>query len=1074
MKELNWRRRLLASSVLAGAFAAMGTPMAIAQGTDDEPVETVPVAEEAEARQETVLVTGSRIGRTGVELTQPTEIVNSDFIEIRSLTNAADAVLQIPGVVGVTPQLVNNETSGSNAVGQNVVSLFNLGSQRTLTLIDGRRFVSSNPPAGGSAGAGSQVDLNNLPMGLVDRVEVVKVGGAAVYGADAVAGVVNYVLKRDFEGVEVSGDYRTYGGSAFDNYAEEGSIRGLMGGNFDNGRGNVVLALEYNNLPSIARASIPSRNEQWSSFTPLGDQAVPRADGTVPTNQVRLISNPRAGILSVNGLITPGDLALTNFGIGSWGGTTGLIQFDGNGGIASYDPGQPTNNSVWASGGDGLDLALTNTTQEGYERYNTALLGTYELTPEITFKTSIFRNRTTAVNTGYQLNYSSGAFGGTSAAFLFDTGNPYLEPTAAGTINGAFDTYAASEQAFCASLPTGTPAQVTAQANCFAAVPTRNTDGSAPFYLHKAWLDFGAYPVRNENNVESYHFGFEGAFGALERDWNWELNYQQGRSTIFSSLTAANDQRWFAAMDVGTNPSTGQIDCRFNYEAGYDDVLKAQGFGVTDTESLLGTVGSCVPYNPFGANGQDAIDYISVNATTFTEIEQEIVSGYLSTDSIFALPAGGIGLAVGFENRSEYANTEVDGTSKLGVSRNGITTGAEGGYRSWDIYAETLIPLVSADMSIPFIQELNLESSYRKMDNDRSGSDEAWAAGANFAPIQDIRFRANYAQTVRAPAVTELFQPQSLVSDFAADPCSAQNLGNGPRPDVRQANCIADGVPAGFVSLAGNASRRGTSGGNSNLTNEQAVSVNFGLVFQPRFIEGFTFTADYTKIDISNAIVEFTLTNIMEACYDATDFPNAFCGQFVRGPDFQLPATDAYTSGFVNAALRQFDVVELAARYTNEINAIPLVGGLTGDADLGTFDILARAYNVQTDTVSNTGSDFNDTVGQYNNPKWRGDITLTHSLNRLTTFLDVNYQGSGVRNVFQTEPLQYIDQDGNPFTNVDAVWTFDVGAQYDLTDSISLRGSVTNVGDWYPDPVEISLGRGTYGRVWTIGATARF
>ena len=1039
MKELNWRRRLLASSVLAGAFAAMGTPMAVAQGADDEPVETVPVAEEAEARQETVLVTGSRIGRTGVELTQPTEIVNSDYIEIRSLTNAADAVLQIPGVVGITPQLVNNETSGSNAVGQNVVSLFNLGSQRTLTLVDGRRFVSSNPPAGGTAGAGSQVDLNNLPMGLVDRVEVVKVGGAAVYGADAVAGVVNYVLKRDFEGVEVSGDYRTYGGSAFDNYAEEGSIRGLMGGNFDDGRGNIVLALEYNNLPSIARASIPSRNEQWSSFTPTAENAVPRADGSVPVNQVRLIPNPRAGILSVGGLISPGDLAITNLGLGSWGGSTGFIQFDssGNGQVVPYDPGIATDNAVWASGGDGLDLALTNTTQEGYERYNTALLGTYELTPEITFKTSIFRNRTTAVNTGYQLNYSSGAFGGTSAAFLFDTSNPFLTDQARAAIEGA-------------------------------------AGGPTEFYLHKAWLDFGAYPVRNENNVESYHFGFEGAFGALERDWNWELNYQQGRSTIFSSITAANDQRWFAAMDVGTNPSTGQIDCRFNYEAGYDDVLKAQGFGVTDTESLLGTVGSCVPYNPFGANGQDAIDYISVNATTFTEIEQEIVSGYLSTDSIFALPAGGIGLAVGFENRSEYANTEVDGTSKLGVSRNGITTGAEGGYRSWDIYAETLIPLVSDDMDIPFVQELNLESSYRKIDNDRSGSDEAWAVGANFAPIQDIRFRANYAQTVRAPAVTELFQPQSLVSDFAADPCSAQNLGNGPRPDVRQANCIADGVPAGFVSLAGNASRRGTSGGNSNLTNEQAVSVNFGMVFQPRFIEGLTFSADYTKIDISNAIVEFTLTNIMEACYDATDFPNAFCGQFVRGPDFQLPATDAYPSGFVNAALRQFDVVELAARYTNEINAIPLVGGLTGDADLGTFDVLARAYNVQTDTVSNTGSDFNDNVGQYNNPTWRGDITLTHSLNRLTSFLDVNYQGSGARNVFQTEPLQYIDQDGNPFTNVDSVWTFDVGAQYDLTDSITVRGSITNVGDWYPDPVEISLGRGTYGRVWTIGATARF
>lgn len=1014
--------------------------MAIAQAEDDV-VETVPAdtTGEGEARQQTVVVTGSRIARTGYDLTQPTEIVGSDYIEMRSLTNAADAALSIPGVVGITPQLVNNETSGANAVGQNVVSLFNLGSQRTLTLIDGRRFVSSNPPAGGTAGAGSQVDLNNLPMGLVDRVEVVKVGGAAVYGADAVAGVVNYVLKRDFEGVELSVDHRTYGGSVFDNYADETSVRGLLGGNFDNGRGNIVLALEYNELPSVARASVPSRAEQWTSQQPTAASAVRRPDGTFPANQVRLVPNPRAGILSVGGLITPGPVAVTNVGLGSWGGSTGFIQFDGSGNVVPYDPGVPTGNTTWASGGDGLDLALTNTTQEGYERYNTALLASYELTPDINFKTSIFRNRTTAVNSGYQLNYSSGVFGGTAFAMEFDTTHPFLTPEASAAIEAA-----------------------------------NGGTGPATFYLQKAWLDFGAYPVRNENNVESYHFGFDGGFNAMNRDWNWELNYQQGRSTIFASTRTVNDQRWFAAMDVGINPTTGVIDCRFNYEAGYDDVLKAAGFGVEDTESMLGTVGSCSPYNPFATNGQAAIDYVSVDVMAFTELEQEIVSGYLSTDSIFALPAGGIGLAVGFENRSEFANSEIDGTGKLGVSRNGISTGARGGYRSWDMYAETLIPLISTDMNVPFVTDLNIEASYRKMDNSRSGSDEAWATGVNFVPIPDIRFRANYAKTVRAPAVSELFRPQTLVSDFGADPCHGTNLGNGPRPDVRRANCAAEGIPTNFVSLATNASRRGVSGGNPNLQNEQATSVNFGLVFQPRFIEGFTLSADYTKIDMTDAIVAFTLDDIMAACYDATDYPNQFCTQFVRGPDFQLPAVDAYTSGFVNAALREFDVVELAARYTNEISALPFVGGMTGGSDLGVFDIMARAYNVQTDTISNTGFDRNDTVGQHNNPEWRGDITITYILDRLTTYADINYQGSGVRNVFQSDPLQYIDQTGQPYTNVDAIWTMDIGAQYDLTDAISLRASIANVTDWYPDPVEISLGRGTWGRVWTIGATARF
>lgn len=1044
MKDLNWKKRLVASSVLAGAFAAIVAPAAFAQGAEEETVETVPAEDasvEEEARQETILVTGSRIARSGAELTQPTEIVGSDFIETRSLTNAADAVLQIPGVTGVTPQLANNDGGASSGVGQNVVSLFNLGSQRTLTLIDGRRFVSSNAPAGGAAAPGSQVDLNNIPLGLIDRVEVVKVGGAAVYGADAVAGVVNYIMKRDFEGVELSADYRTYGGSTFDNYAEEISVRGLMGGNFDNGRGNVVLALEFNDLPSIPRADVPSRAEQWSSFTPLGDQRVLRADGSFPANQVRLIPQPRAGLLSVGGLITPGDLALTNFGIGAWDANgTDFIQFDkdGNGNIIPYDPGAPTDNAVWASGGDGLDLALTNTTQEGYQRFNTALLGTYQLTPDVRLTVDVYRNRTSATNEGYQLNYASGAFGGTSAAFLFDTSNPFLTPESRAAIEA-------------------------------------RAGGPTEFYLHKAWLDLGAYPITNENNVESYHLGFDGDFAALDRDWAWELNYQLGRSTVASSTRAPNDERWFAAMDVGINPDTGQLDCRFNYVDDYDLDLKAAGFGVVANESILGTVGSCAPYNPFiSNNSQAAIDYISVNAMRFTELEQEIVSGYLSTESIVELPGGGVGLAVGFENRSETAKEEVDGTNSLGVSRNGLGSGAEGGYRSWDLYAETLIPVISADMGVPFLQQLDVESSYRKIESDRSGNDEAWAVGANIVTIPDLRFRANYAKTVRAPAVTELFLPQSLSSQFAADPCSSANLGNGPRPAVRQANCAAEGIPTNFVSLAGNASRRGTTGGNPNLDNEQATSVNFGLVFQPRFLDGFTLTADYTKIEITDAIVTFSLTNIMEACYDGTDFPNAFCSQFVRGPDFQLPATDAFTSGYVNAALREFDVVELAARYTNEIADIPFVGQVAGGRDLGTIDIVARAYNPQTDTISNTGVDRTDTIGQHNNPKWLGDLTVVHTIGRLTTFADIAYQGSGVRNVFQTEPLQYIDESGQPYTNVDSVMTIDLGAQYDLTDAISLRMNVTNVGDWYPDPVEISLGRGTYGSVWTIGATARF
>lgn len=1027
---------LLRGSVLAG-FCLMSAGAHAQQ----QPEETDATAAGGLPPADTIVVTGSRIARSGFDLTQPTEVIDSGYIQLRQLTNAADAVAQLPGVASLSPRLPNNEASAQSGVGQNVISLYGLGSQRTLTLIDGRRFVSSNAPVGGAAAPGSQVDLNNIPMGLIERVEVVKVGGAAVYGADAVAGVVNYILRRDFEGVEVNADWRSFGG-LHDGYASEYSLRGLMGGNFANGRGNIVLALEYNELPTIARADIPSRAEQWSLFTPVAANRVLRADGTWPTNQVRLIRDPRAGILSTGGAITPGSTLLSNIGLGAWPGT-GFIQFnaDGSGSVVPYNPGSPVDNLIWAAGGDGLDLAATNTSQEGYERYNTALLASYELAPWLNMNVSVFRNRVTAEAPGYQTWYSTGVFGGTAQALRFNSANPFLSASARAEIEAA-------------------------------------AGGPTDFFLHKAWTaEFGARDIFNENNVESYSLSFDGAFDLMDRTWSWELSHQIGRSTIFSRRDEPNDHRWFAAMDVGINPLTGNLDCRFNYEAGYQSALLPAGFGVSGTETLLGVTGDCHPFNPFGGASQESIDYVLVPMMRYTQIEQEITQGFITGD-LFNLPAGPVGVAFGFENRREFADAAVDGTNVMGLTKNGLASGAGGGYRSFDLYAETIVPVVSPSMNIPLVQDLNFEASFRAIDSDRAGKDEAWAIGLNWTPIEDIRFRVNYAETVRAPAVTELFLPRVLTSQFAADPCHGPNRGNGPNPAVRQANCDAEGIPATFVSVATNASRRGVTGGNPNLTNEQATSINYGVIFTPRWVEGLAISVDFTRIEITDAITSFSLTNIMEACYDATNFPNQFCGQFVRGSDFQLPALDAFTSGYVNAALRDFDTIEIATRYTQDVNNIPLLGTLAmnlfGDRDLGRFDGLVRAYNVQTNTTSATGFDFSDTVGQHNNPRWRGDIRMSHMIGRLTSYVDVSYSGSGKVNIFSTEPLQYIDQNGEPYTNLPGIWQFNLGGSFDLTDSLSIRGAVQNVGDWYPGPREIAVGRGTFGRVYTLGLSARF
>ena len=162
---------------------------------------------------EEVITTGSRIARSPLEMSQPVTVISGDEYRKRAYVNAAQGLTDLPEVGAV------NTLSGDQAglgAGQQVAANFGLGSSRTVVLVNGRRFVGSQSPTGG-AGSGLAVDLNNIPSALIDRVEVVPVGGAAVYGADAIAGVINYVLKEDFEGAEISVGQYDYAGMDTDN-----------------------------------------------------------------------------------------------------------------------------------------------------------------------------------------------------------------------------------------------------------------------------------------------------------------------------------------------------------------------------------------------------------------------------------------------------------------------------------------------------------------------------------------------------------------------------------------------------------------------------------------------------------------------------------------------------------------------------------------------------------------------------------------------------------------------------------------------------------------------------------------
>jgi iron complex outermembrane receptor protein len=1016
----------LAKSIrLALVFGATAliTPYSIAQEVESE-------ATAEEEAFEKIEVTGSRIKKLDLVTTRPVTFIDSDYLAERGITNAQSAVTDIPGVfAAASPTVGGNTAAASQGVGQRTINIFGLGSQRTLTLVNGNRFVSSNSPVGGSSSDGSQLDVSNIPVALIDRVEVVKVGGAAVYGADAVAGVVNYVLKKDYEGAEISVDNNFIGTDLGDDF----SIRGLIGGNFDSGKGNAVIAVEYSKLDNILARDVKTLANSWSAFTPTADDAVLDADGERFAGQVRLYENSRAGILSFSGLLTPGSTAITNLGLGQWSdGNFYQVDPSGTGNLVPYDTGIPTGNVVWSAGGDGLDLGQTNTAQEGIERWNLTSMSTYAITDNVNLNFLAFANSSEAKNPGYQAaQYNSGVFGGLGGALEFATDYPYLNDSARSEIEGLLG-------------------------------------GPGNFYMHKGWTDLGQREVINESNVFSFKFGFDGEFEFADEFWTWELNYQKGWSSVYSQSSSVNQLRFVTAMDVGVNPDTNQIDCRYNYEEGYGEQYRPEGFGLTADDNPLGGADACSPLNPFGEISDGARDYVLYNSIGKTRIEQEIFNGYLS-GTVMSLPGGDLGIATGFEHRKEFASFADDAVSSyVGTTANSLS----GGYDTTDAYVEVFVPVVSSDMDIPFVDSLSVETSFRSMDNSRSGSDKAWALGVNFRPLEDVMIRGNVQRTVRAPAVSELFLPVVEISSFATDPCDARNRESGPNPAVRQANCDAQGIPADFASIAQNASRRGFQGGNQELGNEQSKSKNIGVIYSPSWAEGLQFAADYVEIDITNAIVSFTLTDIMEACYDGVDFPNSFCGNFTRLDDNQLPTNNAFTSGFVNAALRSFRAIEYTASYTSDIKDIPFVGDILGE--VGSFDIALRAFNLKKNATSNTGFDFSDNTGQYNNPDWRSDVRIRHSLGDFTTLLDVEYSGVGERNVEQTNDLQYIDQFGNAYKTIESRTLVNLSLNYAVTEGTVVRARVTNLLDWEPSERENAIGRFTYGQSVNVGFTTKF
>jgi len=986
--------RKLRSYFVLAIFGAGLFPVLVSAAEDEQ--------EAAEEVIEEVVVTGSRIPRTGFDTMLPANVINAEFLERRSYTNVADALNEVtsfgsPGS-GTGVGGANSSDQSSYGVGQSFVNFFGMGSQRTLTLVNGKRFVSSSVSSVFTNQApGAQVDLNAIPGSMVERIETISVGGAPIYGADAIAGTVNIILKDDFEGFEIT---TSYGETMDEGDMGETTLELLFGGNFDGGRGNLVVGIEINDREGLIKADRKHLAAGWQWRTDNSDSGFDRV----------LIPNGTANIVANGGVITPdGSIIIPNFGIGGVdtdaAGNPIYLSFQPDGSLGPYDVGLPTGDAVWSIGGQGIFFPALNSLYTPLNRKIATAFADYELTDSIEVYGEMYIVSTDAKELVNQPAYQSGFFGEESLSLSFAADHPFLTQSARDTLADI---------------------------------------GLDRFSLHRASVDLGDRRIENKGDLWRVVGGVRGDFDFSDRQLGWDISYVRGESRARTRQTETISDRFFYAndvVDIGNGPQ-----CRVVADPSSRPDDPAAPLGTSLSQNVFD---NCVPLDLFGEgrSSAEAIAYVSALATSESVIEQEVISVNANM-GLFDLPAGEFAVAVGYEHREEKARFGTDGVTSLGLGRASAVDSTVGAYETDEVYIELYAPLISPDMDIPLVYSASFEGAFRQVDNSLAGKDDIYTIGGRWAPFQDLEFRGNVTRSVRAPAITELFLPLSGVGSFAADPCDQTNVDSGPAPANRRANCIAAGIDVEtFSSNVRNASVQGTTGGNIDLKNETADAYTVGVIIRPRWVPELSIAVDYVDFEVKESIESFTLTQIMESCYDADGFPNVFCGQFNRGPDGQLPPVDAFSSGFVNAGIRTMRGITVEFDWSSDLASWPVLNRYDNP---GSLNVSGNMFFPLENETLILGA-VNDSLNLPHMAKEQVQLNLTYFWNDLSLFWQIRYIGE---TVVETD----ISDTRYPDDSIDSVFLNNVGVTYAFNEKFTFSINVNNLFDEEPQPTTVARG----------------
>lgn len=1045
--------RILAVLAATSCFAIAHTSLAQEDAEEDEEDQPAVVADEGGVVEE-VVVTGSRLKRDTYTSVAPLQIITGEVSREAGVIDAEEIVQKSTVSAGAQIDVTFAGFVLDDGPGTQTANLRGLGSNRTLLLVNGRRMG----PAG-VEGAPTSPDLGLIPGSLVQQYDLLLDGASSVYGSDAIAGVANVILRKDFNGLEVE----TFPSRPSYNGGDQDVLSVTWGKNFD--RGFIGIGAEYNKSDPVTYADRP-----WTAGCS------------------RHIEIDEGGRTRTEPLFYPTVYGMDMEGCGSIFPLSARVVVPQRGSVY-YTPGR--SNGGWPSfsesesygfpidnDGDGepdvnyRDHSL-NGRQDYRHLYPDYASQNYMVFGEYTFEGEM--NLTPFIELAYVENEIASIGGEYGISEQVPARNPFniCNPEGRGIdcglasdellLNPNFmesfnDTFAG----FCAGfgIPRSLCAQILYNAFNLTVGPIGPQPTTPILYISGDRANYFRY-------LEQFRYvaGVSGDlpmlnFGQMS-DWSFEFAYVHSRSD-------------------GTARRPGIREDRLQLSLGTYSINHTPCENSTETPMAFDTAPGCVPVNLFARSLYDSLvgdfatqaerDYIFDDRDFATEYRQTVVTYYM-TGSLFEMPAGAVSAGFGLEWREDQITSIPDHVARDGLFWGFFSDGGAVGSKDiYEAFGEVELPILAGQFAA---SELTLNLSARWTKDEYGGS--AWTGSGKIAyrPIDSLLIRATGGTSFRAPNLRELFLQAQTGFLSVFDPCLLPEAAINdvsreyePEFDDREPhvleNCRANGIdPTTAHNNGFNAySVEVAAGGALDLNDETSESITAGFAWEQPFTNAFDLTigASYYQIEIDNTVIEPSAGYIVNHCYYSETGNSPFCGRITRGQlesDGRGPFIEYLDRGFINRDNETARGVDFNIAFDTTFTAFdrPFELGV----DVNAHRVIERTTLFTDDEGV---PDFNQFQREWYYPEYRGQANIRLDYDRWRVSWGMRYVAAGRQDRRFVDAFSDIyDSQGTDFTSDTCLGPPDDLLCRDLGDAPSYL--VHSLSGWYS------------GNTWTVGFGAR-